>query len=489
MRSLRSLALPLLAAGALTAGAAEPAPHLNLLVITADDLRPWLGSYGASWAHTPALDRLAAEGAVFERAFVPVAWCAPARTAVLTGLRPDTTRVYDIETHFRTTTPEAVTLPQYFRQHGYVTASLGKVFHESLDDPPSWSRPSWWPSFTTNSRAYATAANLALAAQHWRYARPTEIGPDDDDAYPDGQVARAATTFIAEHRDQPFFLNVGFYKPHLPFTAPARYWTLVDGAAPPPPPPDRPPEGAPPEAFLAWAEHHNYVGVPRKPAPAPLPPELADELVRGYLACIAYVDAQVGRVLDALDEAGLRERTLIVFWGDHGWKLGDYGQWSKNTNYDVDTRVPLLMAGPGITRGRRTAALVEVMDLYPTLTELAGLPAPPGLDARSFAAVARGVADTYTDAAFSQLVRNDTRSYTTYANATVMGQSIRTADHRLVRWLRRGRDPQPFALELYDHRDDPGETINRAADPAQARTVADLLRRLDDHFRPPFPNP
>lgn len=460
----------------------------NVIVITADDLRPWLGCYGAMFARTPHLDRLAAQGARFERAFVQQAWCAPSRTSFFTGLRPDTTRVYDLETHFRARVPDAVTLPQLFKQHGYATAAFGKVFHETHDDPLSWSVAPKGRGEHGGSRAYALAENREQAAARKGYAAPTEIGPADDEAYPDGRLTTDAIRFLEEHQGQPFFLNVGFFKPHLPFAAPARYWEhyrrddMARFAY------SEPPEGAPVQAFLFRTELHNYLGVPGPAEARALLPEAAIDLVHGYLACIAFVDAQVGRLMAALDRLGLTENTIVVFWGDHGWKLGEFGQWSKNSVYDVDTRVPLLLHGPGIRRGVVSDSIVELIDVYPTLADLAGIPVPRDLDGASFVQLLDHSKTGHKGAAFSQVIRNDARGYTTYEGATWMGQSVRTQDYRFVRWVHRD-DKRPQQLELYDLRDGAMERVNLAGNPAFADTVRELGAKLDSNFSAPFVQP
>lgn len=472
---------------------ADAAARRNVLFITADDLRPWLAAYGHPLAQTPHLDRLAASGVRFERAYVQQAWCAPSRTSVLTGLRPDTTRVYDLETHFRANVPDVVTLPQHFRRHGYATAAFGKVYHESMDDAPSWSNPRSDLSLPGGTFGgtffYGTAENVAAAAQNRArpgYAAPTEKGPDDPNLYPDERITTAAIEFLRTREHTPFFLAVGFYKPHLPFTAPTRHWDRyrredlkVTG-------PLTPPAGAPASAFLARAEHHNYTGLAGY-VDKPVPPDTAAELIHGYLACISFIDEQVGRLLDALDELKLADNTIVVFWGDHGFKLGEYGQWSKNSNLEIDTRVPLLVAGPGVQRGVRTEALTETLDLYPTLAELTALPAPRGVEGRSFAALLRGERTDHKRAAFSQIIRNAERTYTTYARAMEMGQAVRTDRYRFVRWWRRSEPARPFAFELYDHTRDPGETVNVADQPRYTAAIEELNALLDRTMPTPFP--
>ena len=459
---------------------------VNVLFIVADDLRPLVSAYGAAGIHTPHIDRLAESGFIFRRAYVQQAWCSPSRTSVLTGLRPDRTRVYDLVTHFRTTAPEAVTLPQYFRKHGYFTAAVGKVFHRGLDDARSWSVPTWEPAVDDPLKHYVLPENMALLSVAKRgYATPTEAADVPDEVYPDGQITSRAIELLSTRGNQPFFLAVGFYKPHLPFNAPRRYWDLDAPDDVDVPAAQGPPVGAPPYAFLKWAEHTNYTGVPQRPNGTSQPDSIARSLIHGYYACVSYIDAQVGRLLDALEREGLADNTIVVFWGDHGWKLGEYDTWSKHTNYEVDTRVPLIIRSPHRPGGTGSDAVVELLDLYPTLVEMAGLPAAEGVQGVSLVPLIEGQPMPAKTAAYSQFIRNEERTYTTYAEAVMMGQAVRTERYRLVRWIDRAGAQQ--ALELYDHRHDPHETVNVAAEGQYQATVQQLRETLDHTFDAPFP--
>lgn len=452
----------------------------NVLLICIDDLRPELGCYGQKAISTPNIDRLADEGTLFERAYVQQAWCSPSRTSMLTGLRPDSTRVYDLTTHFRDQVPDAITLPQYFKQQGYFAASFGKVFHSGMDDEQSWSTKAWKPPVEDPIKAYLLPENLALTEQpRPGYAAPTESADVDDNAYPDGQVAQAAIKQLEALGEKPFFLAVGFYKPHLPFTAPEKYWAKYDRNALPMPEITTPPENAPPWAYRLYSEHLNYKGVPQIPMGEPLPDQWTRQLIHGYYAAVSYVDAQVGRLLTALDDLGLADNTMVVLWGDHGWKLGDYALWSKHTNYEVDTRVPLVIRLPGATGGKRISAIVECLDLYPTLVELAKLSQPMAVDGKTFAGLLKGGTNSHQGFAISQFIRNPGRGHTNYEQSTVIGDAIRTDQYRFVRWREKKSPYTTVALELYDHSKDPKETINVANQPEYSDTVEALTEKLN----------
>jgi iduronate 2-sulfatase len=458
-----------------TLGAEAPAPRPNVLFIAADDLRPELGCYGAREAKTPHLDALARRGVLFERAFCQQAVCNPSRASVLTGRRPDALKVWDLRTHFRQTRPESVTLPQHFMRHGYRAIGIGKLFHNEsggrpafpFADPVSWSEP---PTFANGAhwQDWVWPADAAAPRAKGDAVQCLDVA---DDAYFDGQIATAAVArlrALAETREC-FFLGVGFWKPHLPFNAPKRYWDLYDRARLAPPQPRTMPRGAPAIAGHPWNELRGYGGIPKE---GPLTEEKVMELRHGYLACISFLDAQVGRVLAELESLGLAANTIVVFWSDHGFHLGEHDLWAKTTNYELDTRVPLLIAAPGARAGGRAAGLVELVDLYPTLVDLAGLPAAAALDGRSLGPQLRDPAQPGKAVAVSQ------HPHPSYTRATHMGYTLRTDRFRYVEW----RDIETGARgprELYDHRADPAETVNRADDAALAAEVAELGRQVD----------
>ncbi|MFZ5831935.1 MAG: sulfatase [Planctomycetota bacterium] len=461
--------------------AAAPTDKLNVLFIAVDDLRPELGCYGNTRVKSPNIDRLASRGTLFEAAYCQQAVCSPSRTSLLTGCRPDTTKVYDLQTHFRDFLPDVVTLPQHFKKHGYHTQSFGKIFHGGLDDTPSWSASSWFPK----GSMYQLKANQDLVNRkrkevagkkvnvQRRYSLtvgpPVECADIPDNAYGDGKIADEAIRVLGEVKDKPFFLAVGFLKPHLPFIAPKKYWNLYDRQQISLADNPFPPKGAPDLAGSNWGELRAYEGVPKE---GDLSEEMARELIHGYLACVSYTDAQIGRVLDELTRLGLEDNTVIVLWGDHGWKLGEHGMWCKHTNFENDTHVPMICASPRQkAAGGRSKALVEFVDIYPSLAELCSLPLPKHLEGTSFAPLMDDPGLQWKKAAFSQYPRGGQRG-----EPQVMGYSMRTPRYRFTQWL--GATGTVIATELYDHQVDPAENVNIAERPEDAGLVADLARRL-----------
>ena len=312
---------------------------LNVLFIAVDDLRPALGCYGDRIAKTPNIDALASRGMVFSRAYCQLAVCCPSRLSLLTGLRPDTIRVWDLGTHFREARPDVVTLPQYFQHNGYVTQSLGKILHGSgkpSKDPPSWSVAPRFDSVRDPRVRYALPTNLQGKGLK---RSASEAASVPDSTYIDGIVCDAALEALNElkQKRQPFFLAVGFRKPHLPFCAPQKYWDLYDRKQIPPPVSDRYPLDAPELATRSWMELEGYSDIPTD---APMSSAKMSELRHGYYACVSYVDALVGRVLEELKSLHLADNTVVVLWGDHGFHLGEQGLWTKANNYELSTRAP-----------------------------------------------------------------------------------------------------------------------------------------------------
>lgn len=475
------LSLPLLAVSTTASAAEKP----NVLLICVDDLKPVLGCYGDKAVKSPNIDRLAKRAVTFERAFCNQAVCSPSRNALLTGLRPQTLGIYDLGTNFRKARPDAVTLPQHFKRHGWRTEGLGKIFHVghgNTDDAASWSVPHW----KANVVAYALPESKAPAgltreealfankpAKDLPKGAPYESADVPDNTYPDGALADEVARRLQAARkrpDEPFFLAVGFVKPHLPFVAPKKYWDLYDRAAFRLAEVRTAPAGAPSYAPQFGGELRQYRGVPEN---GPVPDELQRTLIHGYHAAVSYMDAQVGRVLDELDRQGLARNTIVVLWGDHGWHLGDHGMWCKHTNYEQAARIPLLVAAPAAPAGAHSASLIETVDIFPTLCELAGVPQPSGLDGRSFAATVRDPAAATKDHAIHVYPR-------TGPNKTpLIGRAIRTARHRLVEWKKIGAAPESAELELYDYEADPLETKNLA--PEQPAVVAEIRALLARH--------
>jgi len=425
----------------------------NVLFIVADDLNNSLGCYGHPVVKSPNIDRLACRGMRFDHAYCQFPVCNPSRTSLLTGLRPDSTGVLDNRTPFRSRLHDAVTLPQLFRQQGYFTARLGKVFHsgKDMDDPKAWdlaADPAGTPLGKTGEGRNLTAGRIAWC--RWLAA----AGEDEDQ--PDGQIALEAIRLLKQQRDKPFFLALGFHKPHDPFVVPKRYFDLypLERLSPPQDPPDRSPD-LPHAIGGGWkSEFDRFTGQDRR------------EFMRAYYAGISFMDAQVGKVIDSLDRFDLSDNTIIVFFGDHGYHLGERGWWNKNTLFELSARAPLIVAGPNMkaTSGN-CRRMVEFVDIYPTLADLCGLPAPGNLEGSSFRPLLSDPKRPWKKAAFTQVQRG-----------RFAGRSVRTDRWRYTEW-----DEGKRGVEFYDHHNDPGEYHNLADDPKRAHVVAALRKLLHSH--------
>lgn len=478
---------------------AQRRPRMNVLMIAVDDLRPELGCYGASHMRTPHLDKLASQGMLFTRAYCQQAVCSPSRVSLLTGRRPDTTRIYELQTHVRKTLPDVVTLPEHFKANGYQTTGISKIWHNGafpaggLDDAQSWTIPAWHaggPDWGTPENADRQKRHTA-ALQAAGYVgeppsarnRPGRRGPAwgmpdvADEELADGRAATQAIRALREMAGKPFFLAAGFLRPHLPFIAPKRYYDLYPRESIEPAPNPQPPRGVPPVALHPFGELRAYQGIPPK---GPIPDEMARDLIRAYRASVSYMDAQVGRVLAELDRLKLRDNTVVVLWGDHGYHLGDHGLWNKHSNFEKATHVPLMVSAPGQPlRGKQTRGLSEFVDIYPSLCELCALPLPSGLEGSSFKPLLESPSRKWKKAAFSQYPRP------VPGVGRAMGYSMRTDRYRFTEWTVPGKDFH--AVELYDHGKDPHEDINLAAEPAQARLVAQLTETLHAGWKAALP--
>ena len=469
------------AAGA-RADAAADAARPNVLFIAVDDLRPALGCYCDAAAISPHIDQLAACGTVFTRAYCQQAVCSPSRNGVLTGRRPDTIRIYDLPTNFRTTLPDVVTLPQHFRQNGYHTDAMGKIYHVghgNHDDAASWSVPSWNPPRRAQPNPPLPDDLKDPSARRKARGRPFAARDVADDALADGMIGNHAIERLGALKEgaKPFFLAVGFHKPHLPFVAPKKYWAMHDPSKLPVGQPPTLPEGAPPYVGNNSGELRQYAGVPEK---GPIPPDLARQLVHGYYACVSYTDAQVGRVLAELDRLGLRDNTIVILWGDHGFQLGDHGLFCKHTNFELAVRSTLILAAPGQrSAGTKTDGLVEFVDIYPTLCELAGLPLTEGLEGTSFGPLLHDPMTPWKKAAFSQWPKQ------IRGVGSGMGHSVRTGRYRLTEWTVPGTNHRD--VELYDYDIDPHEAKNLAGSREHARVVEEMTAVLRGGWRAALP--
>lgn len=502
--ALSALGLALVSSPSATG--AEAANRPNVLFFAVDDLRPEFGCYGKDYIKSPNLDRLARAGMVFGRAYCQQAVCSPTRSSLLTGTRPDTTKVWDLQTHFRKALPDVVTLPQHFKNQGYFVQGMGKIYHGGYDDPPSWSVPWQTPqavpyalpeNVKLNQRQYEVepdaanpkgkkkkrrdsttgAANDTFTSKRNTRGPAFEAADVPDNTFQDGKVAELAVETLRElsRKSQPFFLAVGFIKPHLPFVAPKKYWDLYDPEQIQLAPNPFRPIGAPDYAVLPGAEMRAYHGIPE----GQIPRDLARQLKHGYYAAISYMDAQLGKVLEELDHLNLRTNTIIILWGDHGWKLGEHDAWCKHSNVENDVNAPLILSVPGMKHaGRHTRALVEFVDIYPTLCELAGLPSPAHLEGMSFKPLLDDPNRRWKTAAFSQYPRPK----------NLMGYSMRTDRYRFTVWVDRDDHSKVDAIELYDHGTDPGENRNLAKSPLHTATVERLMAQWKAGWRGALPS-
>ena len=473
---LRSLPALLLCAVPLFAA---DAPRKNVLFVAVDDLKPAIACAGDPHAKTPNLDALAKRGTTFTRAYCQQAVCSPSRSSLLTGRRPDSTQVYDLVTHFRKALPDVVTLPQHFKANGYYAHGVGKIYHGGYNDEPSWSVP--WEA--AKGRAYgpdgqkaqakAKADAKAKGEDETKVRGPAFEAPEvDDTTLNDGWTANRAIEILKDRKGkaEPFFLAVGFVKPHLPFVAPKKYWDLYDPAKLPVAEASAPPKDAPKYAPTPGGELRAYSNIPKT---GPVSADTARQLVHGYYAAVSYTDAQLGRVLDALKENGFADNTVVILWGDHGWHLGDHGMWCKHTNYEQATRAALLVSNPGQkTTGKACERLVEFVDIYPTLAEVCGLPKPDGVEGYSFAPLLDDPAKGWKAAAFSQFPRTPGKP-----TGPLMGYAVRTERYRYVEWRKKGTT-EVVARELYDHKTDPAEDANVAGVEANKAVVEELAKKL-----------
>ncbi|MEX0321017.1 MAG: sulfatase [Puniceicoccaceae bacterium] len=525
------------------AGCAFAAKRPNILFIAADDLRTELGCYGSEIAVTPHLDALAADGLLFENAYCQQAICGPSRASLMTGLRPDTSGITHNYLEFRDLNPDIVTLPQYFIQQGYETVYHGKIFHgRETDDKHSWSRkpatidlPRATGFALQENRERQAKMRVEMEAKYGEQARfglasgvAWECADVADYRYADGYSTEVAMATLKElvkdpsgsGQVKPFFLALGFRKPHLNWVAPKKYWDFYDR--------DKIPvvkDGKAPEGGAAMGLHPGFELRVRDLVPdyGPIDEDLARTLKHAYLACASYIDAQVGKMVAALEEAGVRDNTIIIFWSDHGWHLGEMGTWGKATNYEVATRVPMIIWTPDMpdsTRGRKTDALVELIDMYPSLCELAGLKQPKHLEGSSFKPLLEDPDRNWKKASFSQFPSPALREWGSIAlrpgmretyfgpliedvealiqeqmgdkwdrklfEEDLMGYAMRTERYRFIIWKdTKHPEADPLFIELYDHEIDPEESRNIADD--NPEIVETLLAQFNQGWKGSLP--
>lgn len=479
-------------AGMLTAracAAADSKPKYNVLFIAIDDLRLELGVYG-SRVVSPNIDRLAKAGTVFLSAYCQEALCMPSRASLLTGRRPDTTKVYAFDPDFRDALPDVVTLPEHFKQNGYHTQAFGKIFHK--DDRQSWSVPLW----RSKQPEYRTAQGRRVLEWikedyrritfTWQLGNgitktkrmgglPWEAPNVPDNQLRDGDMTDEVVKTLNRIGEKQFFLAVGYLKPHLPFVAPKKYFDLYDRDKIKLADNSFPPKDVPQCALYNWNDMRHYYRIPKV---GPVSEDQARDLIHAYYACVSYVDAQVGRLLETLRKQNLHRNTVVVLWGDHGWQLGEHGMWDKHSNFETSTHAPLIVSVPGQRPGR-TEALVEFVDIFPSLCELCGLSLPQGLEGTSFVPLINKPNRRWKTAAFSQFPR----VVPGYGRA--MGHSMRTARYRFTEWTVPETDFR--AIELYDHQTDPNENVNLANRPEHSDLVERLKTKLHAGWRSTMP--
>lgn len=440
---------------------------MNVLFIAVDDLRPELGCFGHPVVKSPHIDRLAATGAAFTRAYCNIAVCGASRASIMSGVRPGVKRFVGHDCYLDQHLPGAVSLPMHFRNNGYRTISLGKVFHHQNDSKGSWD-VNWRPRSDNGSswRDYLLPENLALDVSDNGRGMPYEKADVPDEAYFDGKIALKAIDEmrLAASGNKPFFLAVGFLKPHLPFNAPSRYWDLYNQEDIHLPENREKPAGAPDVSMHTFGELRAYAAIPPS---GQVPDSLALKMIHGYYACVSYTDAQIGKLLEELERLGISENTMVVLWGDHGYHLAEKGLWCKHCNYEKVLRVPLIIRAPGYKKGVVSGHLTELVDVYPTLCDLAGLVKPFQLQGNSLVPLLNGENPSWKDAVYARWVK---------------GETIITRDRTYTAWLNDPSDP-PFARMMYNYANDREETVNVSELSGYSSEVKDLHNKLIRHLQ------
>lgn len=486
-------------AGRLTAQTARPEKY-NVLFISIDDLRPLLGCYGHPEVSSPNIDRLASEGALFTQTHCQAAACAPSRVSLMSGLRPTTSGAYYF-VPMREKVPEVLSLPEHFRENGYRTLSFGKIYHHGLrDDDRAWSEHPWMPHGQIKGYmapdSHAMQQQLALEAgepENWlNWNGPaTEMADLPEETYPEAKLVDRAIETLENIGEENFFLGVGFIRPHLPFSAPKKYWDLYERDAIDLAENRAPIENATDYTIPIWRELRQYTEAPSRGNPSPpVSNAMARKLIHGYRACVSFVDNQVGRLLDTLEAQGLAENTVVILWGDHGFHLGEHDYFAKATNLDVATRCPMILRTPDQQqRGLRIDALTELVDIYPTLCEAAGLETPPHVEGLSVLPLLETPEQPWKKGVYTQYPRwprLDKSGNVPLPPDGVMGYTVRSAEYRYVEWIRQ-EDEAVLARELYDYATDPLEEVNVAGQDGYADVEARLSQLLHDGWEAALP--
>tara|TARA_R110002033_G_C3897451_1_gene240070 strand:+ start:87429 stop:88835 length:1407 start_codon:yes stop_codon:yes gene_type:complete len=430
----------------------------NILFIAVDDLRPELNFYGANHIQSPNLDMLAGESLIFNRAYCNIPVCGASRASIMSGARPTRNRFIDAQTKLDIDYPEATSLPMLLKQNGYKTISNGKIYHHNDDDSEAWDEiwkaPAIWDYALPESQEIRRNTHRGL---------PVESADVHDSIYRDGKLALKVIKDLKKLKEsnQPFFLTMGVAKPHLPFTAPQKYWDLYERDGIELPEGYVQPKTTPKQAFHSYGELRNYENIPKK---GDLPEDLAKELIHGYYACVSYIDAQIGLVLDELKRLELEDDTIVILWGDHGWNLGDHKLWCKHVTFETALRTPLIIKVPGKTNGQSTDAITEYIDIYPSLAELVGLEVPETVEGKSFVPIIEGK-DSDKNWAVSK-----------FKDAVTLIKD----DLFYTEWT--DDEGVAYARMLFDHKTDPLELNNLAEKPEYKEKVEQLALELREKW-------
>jgi arylsulfatase A-like enzyme len=506
----------------------------NILFIAIDDLKPILGCYGDPIIKTPNIDRIAKNGTIFLQNYVQQAVSGPTRASIMTGMRPDYTKVWDLKTRMRDMNPDILSLPQYLITQGYSTLGIGKVYDsrcvDKKMDEPSWSVP-YYNYFKTLEKYYSKQTGMPvlgayqlpqtkkLAEKFRKEGIAKGIGEDEieayvsknvkpsvecadvpDNAYNDGANVLRAVEILKNLKSEtkPFFFAVGFSKPHLPFVAPKKYWDLYKRDEMPVAKFQEKSKNGPAIAYHNAGELRAYSDIPalteftdQKDFGLTLPFDKQKELIHGYYAAVSYTDAQVGILLNAMDSLGLMKNTIVILWGDHGWHLGDHNLWCKHTNFEQATHAPLIISAPWL-KPSVTKSMTEFVDIFPTLCDLANVPIPSHLDGVSIVPIMKDPNVKLKEISVSQYPRDGSDVETSrlgFSEGKCMGYSLRTDRYRFTIWMKDNfRTNRPFdqnlvvATELYDYQKDPDETINDVDEKSYAEISKDLKAKMLNYF-------
>lgn len=438
----------------------------NILFIAVDDLRPELGCYGQSHIKSPNIDKLAESGLMFNRAYCNIPVCGASRASILSGIRPNRHRFLNYDCWQDKDVPGVVSLPMHFKNNGYSTVSLGKVYHHATDGSGSWDKR-WSPPQKkgTSWRDYLTEENIKLDTSTKTRGNPFEKADVSDEAYKDGKIAKQAIKELKnfKNNNEPFFLAVGFLKPHLPFNAPSKYWELYDSNEIKLPDYMQKPQNAPDECMHNFGELRAYNGIPKE---GDVSESMALKMIHGYYACVSYTDAQIGKVLNELESLGLAENTIVLLWGDHGWHLGEHNLWCKHCNFEKVLHTPLVVKAPGIIKNVKSNALVEYVDVYPSLCELAGLSKPFHLQGKSFVPLVENPDLPWKEEVYCRWIK---------------GETIVTMSHTYTEWFN-DKTGEMTARMLYNLDEDPEETVNISEEKENRSLVEQLSKKLRKHI-------